>query len=523
MLTRSILGIAATGMALSAAAAPQPNIITVMVDDLGWNHISAPQPAMSTHVPFYKTPNIERLANNGLSFTHCYAQPNCAPTRAAMLSGQYPARVNNNVYVVGHLNRYGRGGISKEKARFTGPEQSEDAGAAAITVAEALKRNGYATAHIGKYHVGGHGTEETMPENVGFDINIGGCRDGHQKTCFSKKQKDGKWSFKGVAMGHLDKYGAPYSAEYLKKRELPSELEGKPKHICDAMGDALEETVRTFAAGGKPFYIQFHPYAVHGPVRSRPDLSAQAATRKPTREHSKTEYAGFISGFDENVGRLLAAIQDPNGDGNKDDSIEADTLVLFTSDNGGTHASNTPLRGKKGMFTEGGVRVPLIAYWKGVIPPNTITDHMVHSVDFYATYLDLAGRQWAPPEAEHPLDGDSFADILRDPFIERKRQPIFFLFPGYMDTRAQPCVVAIDEVDGKRYKLHFTYETNSWELYCITDDIGEEKNLIDSQHRIAAALSAKIDAWLKQEHPTWKPKYPLKKDTGAPAGPPPRL
>ena len=511
--------LALSGTALCRAETAQPNIIFYMVDDLGWNHISARQPTMDTGVSFYKTPNIEKLANMGLSFTHCYAQPNCAPTRAALLAGQYPARVNNDVYVVGHLNRNGRGGISKEAARFIGPKQSNDVAVEAVTVAEALKRNGYATAHIGKYHVGGHEGEKTMPENVGFDINIGGFSQGHQPTCFASNKK-GKWGFKGVGLGHFDKYAEPYTAAYLRTRGLPAELEGTKKHICDAVGDALEETIRTLTGGGKPFYIQFHTYAVHGPVRARKDLKERAANRKACRGHANAEYAGFISGVDENLGRMLAAIEDPNGDGDESDSIADNTLILFTSDNGGTHADNLPLRGKKGMFTEGGIRVPLIAYWKGVIPANTVTDHMVHSVDFYATYLDLAGRRWTPPAEKHPLDGQSFAGVLRGATGQAARGPIFYLFPGYMDVRAQPCVVAVDELRGKRYKLHYYYEADPWELYCITDDAGEKTSILEAQPEVASELSRKLDAWLRQQHPTWKPKYPIDKKTGKPVGPP---
>ena len=136
-----LFGLAFAG-APSADAASPPNIVILMVDDLGWNHISAAQVTMGTHDPSYYTPNLERLAREGLSFTHAYAQPNCAPTRAAMLSGQYPARVNNSVYVVGNLNRHGRGGISKADAKFSGPQQSNDVAASAITIAEALKKNG---------------------------------------------------------------------------------------------------------------------------------------------------------------------------------------------------------------------------------------------------------------------------------------------------------------------------------------------------------------------------------------------
>jgi arylsulfatase A-like enzyme len=501
----------------------RPNIIVYMVDDLGWNHISAGQATMGTHGDIYHTPNVERLANSGLSFTHAYCQPNCAPTRAAMLSGQYAARVNNDVYVVQHLNRFGKGGIRKSNARFRGPEQSVSVAAEGITIAEALRKNGYTTAHIGKYHVGGHDGEATLPENAGFDINIGGFSQGHQPSCFSKAVAQ-KWHFPRVGRGDFDRFAAPYTKAYAKDRGLPASLVGTPKHICDALGDALEETIGRLSAGDRPFYLQFHSYAVHGPVRARPDLRKAAQERLGHQHGARiTEYVAFIAGMDENLGRILAAIEDPNGDGDATDSIADRTLVLFTSDNGGTHADNRPLRGKKGMFSEGGIRVPLIAYWKGVIPVNTVTDHMVHSVDFYPTYLELAGNRWSPPKESHPLDGESFADILLTPNAQRTRGPIFYLFPGYLDTRAQPSAVVIDELKGNRYKLFYFYETDSWEFYCLSNDQGEAKNLIESHPELASILSKKLNAWLKQEHPTWRPKFPLDADSRRPVGPPPVL
>jgi arylsulfatase A-like enzyme len=489
-----------------------------MVDDLGWNHISARKGTMGTADKLYQTPHLKKLANDGLSFTHAYAQPNCAPTRAAMLSGQYPARIHNDVYVVGNLNRNGRGGISKKDARFIGPEQTEDVAAAAITVAEALRKNGYATAHIGKFHVGGHSGKDTMPENVGFDINLGGFSQGHQPTCFASR-KDGGWQFKGVGLGHFDRFAAPYDAAYLKRHKLPSSLAGTPKHISDALGDAMEETISKLHATGKPFYLQFYTYAVHGPVRARPDLKAAAAKRADGNARM-AEYAGFIASVDENMGRLLAAIEDPNGDGDTADSIAATTLVLFTSDNGGTHTDNLPLRGVKGMLTEGGIRVPLIARWPGVIPPDTVTDRKVHAVDYYPTCLELAGNKWSPPATGHPLDGESFATSLRQPDTAAGRGPVFYLFPGYMDKRAQPSLVVIDDLKGQRYKLHYYYEADAWELYHLNDDQGEAKNLIRTHPEIAATLSKKLHAWLGQSHPTWKPKFPIRKSTGKPAAPP---
>jgi arylsulfatase A-like enzyme len=508
-------------------SAKQPNVIVYMVDDLGWNHVSAAQTTMGTHDKLYHTPHLEKLANAGLSFTHAYAQPNCAPTRAAMLSGQYPARIHNDVYVVGNLNRNSKsskgGAISKKDATFIGPKQTEDVAAAAITIAEAMKKNGYATAHIGKYHVGGHSGDETLPENVGFDINLGGFKQGHQPTCFAKKAKGSdKYEFKGVGRGDFDRFGQPYTEAYVKRRKLPQSLVGTPKHISDALGDALEETVGKLTTTNKPFYLQFHAYAVHGPVQSRPDLKT-AALKRAGGDARKANYAGFVSSVDENIGRMLEVLRDPNGDGDTGDSIEKDTVIFFTSDNGGTHADNLPLRGKKGMLTEGGMRVPLVAYWPGVIPAGAVTDRVVHVLDYYPTCLELAGSKWMPPASEHPLDGESFVSVLKEPAKADKRGPLFFLFPGYMDSRAQPTVVGMDEIGGKRYKLLYYYEGDRWELFCTSDDVGEEKNIFSSKPEVAKQLSAKIDAWLKQEHPTWKPKYPIRKSDNQPAGPPPAL
>ena len=173
------------------------------------------------------------------------------------------------------------------------------------------------------------------------------------------------------------------------------------------------------------------------------------------------------------------------------------------------------------MLTEGGIRVPLIARWPGTIPPGTVCHRKIHCLDYYPTCLLLAGNKWRPSRELHPLDGDPFEHVLRDPATTEKRDPIFYLFPGYMDSRAQPTVVAIDDAGNKRYKIYYYYEADAWELYCLSDDPGEANNLIEQQPEIASELSKKIRDWLSQKHPTWKPKYPIVKSSGKPAGPPP--
>ena len=254
-------------------------------------------------------------------------------------------------------------------------------------------------------------------------------------------------------------------------------------------------------------------------MRARPDLLE--AAQEYAKE--KAQYSGFIASVDENLKRMREILADPNQDGDESDSIAANTLILFTSDNGGTHAANTPLKGIKGMLSEGGIRVPLIAHWPGVIPPGSVSDRLVHCLDYYPTCLELAGARWSPDPDEHPLDGESFAKVLQDPDNAKPREPIFYFFPGYMDVRAQPSASIIDDVKGKRYKLYYEYEADAWQLYCLTDDISETENLVAAKPDVASLLSKKIHTWLSQEHPTWNPKYPTVKKTGKSSGPPPVL
>lgn len=502
-----------------------------MVDDLGWNHISAAPSTQCTNDPAYYTPNLEKLASGGVSFTHTYSQPNCAPSRAAILSGQYPARTTNDVYNVGNVNRFGKGfakgqGRTKEEAQFRGPQHGQDVAVEALTIGEALQKNGYTTAHIGKYHAGGR-TKNTLPENSGFDINVGGFYQGHQPTCFGSATESGGWEFKGVGRGDFDQYAAPYTTEYLQRHGMPALLEGEPKHITDAVADAMEAIVGKLTTSDQPFYLQLHPYAVHAPIDSRKDLLKAAKARGAAVKHGTGtphfRYVAFIEGVDQLMGRLLKALDDPNGDGDTSDSIADNTVILFMSDNGGVHADNAPHSGEKGMFREGGIRVPLITYWPGVIPAGKVNNKMLHFVDFYPTYLELAGNESVPTTEEHALDGFSFAQQLKQPDIDRQREPIYYLFPGYMDRRAEPCAVIIKERGNKRYKLLYFYETDAYELYSLTEDLAEEHNLIKSHPELASELSKQLNQWLTKKEPTWNPKFPLNKETGESVGPPPVL
>ena len=495
------------GEAEEGLSPKKPNVVVFLVDDLGWNHLSSPGATMGTGKSFFQTPNIDRLAASGVSFSYCYAQPNCAPSRAVLITGQYPARIHNQVFNVGSLNRF-KDASSKMEAKFIGANQSNHIALEAVTIAKALQKNGYCTAHIGKFHVG-------KPEESGFDINIGGLEQGHQPACFANKTDKGEWEFKGLGRGDFNRYAAPYEKRYLAQRGLPTSLEGTPKHICDATGDALVETIGNLSTSDKPFYLQFHPYAVHAPVAARLDLKSEALSRLSNGQKKLADYAGFIAGVDENVGRLLAALEDPNSDGDSSDSIAGNTIVIFTSDNGGTHFSNAPLRGEKGEFLEGGVRVPFIVSGSSRVARGKVCERMLHFVDVYPTILELVGADSTPDAEKHPLDGVSFASALKNPEQALEREtPIYFLFPGYLDTRARPSAGLVAVLDDKRFKLFYDYESDAWSLYDLDTDQSESQNLINELPDIASTLSAKLQSWLTQKHPTWKPQLPVEKASG---------
>ncbi len=509
----------------------RPNIIYIMADDLGWTDLSTGRTNLGNGSDFYETPNIDRLAREGIAFTDCRMQPNCAPTRAALLSGQYAARRGNGVYNVQSLNRGSkrkrkgpedRPEFSHSGSRLVPPAQREDVPSSTVTLAEALKNAGYVTAHFGKFHVGGR-TPGTLPEEQGFDFNFAGCRFGHQGKCFAKETASG-WTFEPfVGRPELDPFAQPYSADYLKQRNLSDKMLATPKHITDAMGDALIDFLSSHQRGPdreKPFYIQFHTYAVHGPHQARPDLREHYSEKEPGDRHKNVNYAGFVTGLDQAVGRLLDFLDDPDGDGDRSDNISGQTIVFFTSDNGGSNGTtNVPLRRNKGTFYGGGIRVPLIARQPGIVPEGKISNTLIHAVDFYPTFVELAGGR-RPDADTYVLDGESFASVLLDPSEDRPRKrPICYYFPGYMDNRAWPLAVSIQQVGAQRFKLLYSYETQFTELYNLTADLSETTNLLDETHRdtnrdLANRVIRELNRWLVRDDPDWSPSRMRDKATG---------
>ena len=518
---------------LAAAGSPhKPNILFILADDLGWADTSCGRTCYGHASDFYETPNIDRLAREGMSFSSAYACPNCAPSRAAIISGQYPPRTR--VYNVGDLNR----GIGEPP--LIGPPQNQDVAAALTTMAEMLKSAGYETAHVGKYHVGGHeGGAATLPLAQGFDFNFGGTSAGNPGRYFAHEVSPGGWRFNKNIGDRLNAYTAPYDAAYAREYrswaapgyKLPATLYGTPKHVGDAVTDAALDFMEHDRTNGVPFFLEFNEYLVHTPLQGRPDLVAKYQAKKLSHpsligQDQSVIYAAMVAQFDQQVGRLLAYLNDPNGDGDTSDSIASNTLVVFFSDNGGYGGatSNYPLRGSKGMFTEGGIREPLVAWMPGTVPAGATNDTPVIMVDCYKTFADLAGAK-LPDPTRQPLDGVSLMPLFRGQESTLPPRALYWHFPGYLDTRARPCSVIIKLFGGKRYKLLFFYETRSWSLYDLSDDLGESKDLFATPElrranwAVTENLSADLRHWLDQVGAI----YPKDRRTGVTVLPPPPL
>ena len=514
----AIFVIGAVLLGSTTDAEDRPNIVFILADDLGWADLSTGQTNLGNGSEFYETPHLDRLATQGVCFTNAHVQPNCAPTRAAILSGLYAPRKGNGVYNVNSLNRPSK----KTTTRLIPPKQNQDIPPATVTIAESFRDAGYTTAHFGKYHVGGHeGGDRTMPQAQGFDVNIAGGQAGHPSRYFARRI-DGKWKFGKHASESLASFSEPYSKAYLDRYGMPRSLEGTPKHLSDAMSDAFENFVseRSKQKKPKPFYAHFWLFSVHTPIQPSPDLKSHFDKKKKAAkgltEHTHSKYAALIGNMDRAVGRILAALDDPNGDGDPSDSIADNTIVVFCSDNGGARqvTSNRPLRRAKGTFYEGGIRVPLIVRYPGKATAAATNDTLIHAVDFFPTFHELAGCQLPPIS----LDGHSFAGAVTNPEKRRHRPPVFYHFPGYLDNRAAPSSTAIGEIDGSFYKLIHFYENGKRELYNLSDDLGEENDLLadatENSEMIARKLAEKLRDWLQNPDSDWNPVYATRRDSG---------
>jgi len=433
-LTALALAIALPPTAVRAVdAASKPNVVFVLVDDMGWTDLGC---FGST---YYETPNIDRLAAQGMRFTDAYAACTvCSPTRACILTGQYPARLHITDWIAGHKRPF---------AKLRVPDWTMQLSPAIPNIAQAFKAAGYATASIGKWHLG---PEACWPDKQGFDINIGGCDKGQPPSYFS-----------------------PY-----KIPTLPDGPNG------EFLSDRLTDEALKFIENNRdrPFFLYLPHYAVHTPLMAKKEIIENyKAKTDPRGEHANPTYAALVESVDDSVGRLL----------NKLDELKLSerTVVVFTSDNGGLKSvtSNAPLRAGKGSAYEGGVRVPLIVRWPGTTRPGSVSHAPVISADYYPTLAALTGASSATAA---PIDGENLEPLLRQTGT-LKRTALYWHYPHYHPGGATP-YGAIREGD---FRLVEFYEDSHVELYNLATDLGEKLDLSARLPEKTAELRQKLHVW----------------------------
>ncbi len=462
-MKKIVLAAVAAFGALAAGAAQRPNIVFVLADDLGWTDLAC------QGSKYYETPAIDRLAAQGLRFTHGYTcGPNCQPTRAALMSGQYGPRTG--VYTVGGTDRFDtsmRPRVPVENVTRLAPS--------VVTVAESLKKAGYATAIFGKWHLGED--PEHHPSAQGFDEAI-------------------------VTMGKHYKFNTT------PKVDVPDDV-----YLADFLTDRAVDFIERRKA--EPFFLYVTHFAVHSPHHAKPEKEAAFKDKPAAAGHASPVYAGMIASVDESVGRIVAKL-DQLG-------LSSNTLVIFSSDNGGVGGyareglkagditDNAPLRSGKGSLYEGGTRVPFIFRWSGTIAAGGTCDEPIASVDIHPTFLALAGGK---PPPDQVLDGADITPLLRGDAGAFRRDALYWHFPGYLGSGAnQWRTTPVSAIRRGEWKLLEFLEDGHLELYNVIADVGQTNNLAAAKPDLAKELHAKLQAWRTEI----KAPMPAKRDPNAPA------
>ncbi|MCF7818202.1 MAG: sulfatase [Kiritimatiellales bacterium] len=452
---------AAITLLATAAIAKQPNVVFILVDDLGWRDTGC---YGST---FYKTPNVDRLAASGMRFTDAYAaNPLCSPTRSSILTGQYPARTgftSASGHVKAHAD-YAETTGGPPDARAAGPSSVNELSTDYFTLGKAMKQAGYATAFLGKWHMG---YAPCIPENHGFDQVVGG------------REHPGPPGTNGER-----KFYPPWSGDTLQPN--PS----SDTHIDDYLGAKAVAFINEHK--NKPFFMCMWTYDVHAPFQSKPDyIEKWKKLADPSNPQHCPTMAAMVEVMDDNVGRVLDAL--------KKNGLENNTIVIFTSDNGGnmydvadgtTPTCNLPLRSGKGNNYEGGVRIPLIVRWPGVTKPGSVNPSLVSTVDHYPSILQMTGQKLLPDVHK---DGVSYVPALQGkPF---DRGPTLCDFTHFVPATMNIPSSTVRDGDWKLYRFWFDGpgQTDRYELYNLKDDIGETKNLASAYPEKVATLSAELD------------------------------
>ncbi len=460
----------------SLYAAERPNIVFILVDDYGWRDVGI---AGST---FYETPNIDRIGREGMRFTRGYAACQvCSPSRASIMTGKFPARHGITEYIGA-----AEGTAWQRNTKLLPPTYLHALPAADTTLAEALRAAGYRTFFAGKWHLGGEGS---LPDDHGFDINVGGFQAGSPPG------------------GYFAPYKNPKLEDGPSGEALPQRLARETSRFMES---------HTAAHGDQPFLAYLAFYSVHAPIQSTRQLWRKyrdKAAQLPLPPHrfivdrttpvrqvqDHPVYAGMVESMDTAVGIVLDTL-DRLG-------LEQNTIVVFTSDNGGVSAgdgkatSNLPLRGGKGRQWEGGIREPYYIKWPGVVRPGSTTDVPATGTDFFPTLLDMADLDLLP---QQHVDGVSLVPVLKGGTIPARS--LYWHYPHYGNQGGEPSSILLEE----DWKLIHYYEDGRDELYNLRDDPGEQTDVASAHPDRTRNMAAQLATWLIQagaRYPAANPHY----------------
>lgn len=426
-------------------SAEVPNVVFILADDLGWT---------DTDSAWYETPNLDRLRTRGIKFTDAYSPAaNCAPSRACILTGQYVPR--HGVYTVDSAHRFDKGvvgwggrimeGPDRFERWMIAPENARSIGTSGETVGSLMQRAGYKTAYLGKWHAGWGGP---IPNGAYGDELRG----------YDEMVLSGPSHYNTVIW--------------------PTPSPALPEGIY--LSDHLADNAVRFIGENKdqPFFLFYSDFLVHLPEEAPEEIVRKYEKKPPVGGHGNPKYAAMVECLDRSIGRILDRLDELE--------LTDNTLVIFTSDNGGDmRTSNLPLRGWKGMFYEGGFRVPALVSWPGHVAPGSTSSVPVSGIDLLPTLADVAGCEMK----DQPVDGQSLVPLFEGrTFAERD---LFWYMPGYLPGRLPPSAV----IRSGDWKLIHFFEDDHLELFNLADDIGEENDLARNCPEKAQELKARLDAW----------------------------
>ncbi|HIE96399.1 MAG TPA: aryl-sulfate sulfohydrolase [Fuerstia sp.] len=427
----------------SASAAEKPNVVFFFIDDLGWADLAY------QGSDFYESPNIDKLAASGMVFTDAYAcAPNCAPSRACLLSGKYTPR--HGIYTVGDPKRGNHQFRKLEPAENKTVLDDEF-----VTWAEVLDSNGYALASMGKWHLG------SDPTTQGFDVNIAG-----------------------------KEWGSPSGGGYHSPYKYPNLVQ---KQKGEYLTDRLTDEAVKFIDDNKdqPFFLYLTHYAVHTPIQAKADITAKYQAKTPGQHQKNAKYAAMIESVDDSVGRVLAKVEELG--------LTDNTVIVFYSDNGGHigATSNHPLRGAKGMLYEGGIREPFIVRWPGVTKAGSRCSEPIIGVDLYPTFAEITDSKLTDG---YELDGLSIVPLLQDSAASLDRDALFWHFPCFLQGSGDPHggpfrTTPAGAIRMGDWKLIEWFESGRLELYNLSDDLSEANDLSKSNPDKLAQLHSAMKQW----------------------------